>query len=205
MSAPSNQSSSSSPPPTNPLPSSTPFSTAATSINPSILTPTPTTQVDQTPYPTPHLSLTTPILTHPTTATLLTFSDKLLLTITQSGILSQWFEVPLSTPPSYNPSSDSETSALPDTHLTPRAILGGGKGARETRGMVYAAKIGSLVKERRREKGGEEEGRVLVVGFGFVGRGKREGDEVEEEEERREREEYEGVVGLVGRLLDGGG
>ncbi|KAK0383555.1 hypothetical protein NLU13_9466 [Sarocladium strictum] len=101
----------------------------------------------------------------PTEVTILDFSDRILLTISQEGSLSQWIHVPLTgtaagvvemTLPS------SAGSLLPSTHLTPRTIFGGGGEARETIGQLYAAQLASHISLRS-----PEDRRTLVVGLGL--------------------------------------
>ncbi|KAL2207690.1 hypothetical protein CC79DRAFT_1333498 [Sarocladium strictum] len=101
----------------------------------------------------------------PTEVTILDFSDKILLTISQEGSLSQWIHVPLTgtsagavemTLPS------SGGGLLPSTHLTPRTIFGGGGEERETIGQLYAAQLASHISLRS-----PEDRRTLVVGLGL--------------------------------------
>ncbi|RSL71204.1 hypothetical protein CEP53_001623 [Fusarium sp. AF-6] len=94
------------------------------------------------------------------------FSDKILLTISQEGRLSQWIQVPLTgssagvvemTLPSMN------KGLLPSTHLTPTTLLGGGGEERETLGQLYAAQLASHISLRS-----PDDRRILVVGLGLA-------------------------------------
>ncbi|GAO16495.1 uncharacterized protein UV8b_06983 [Ustilaginoidea virens] len=100
-----------------------------------------------------------------TEATALSFSDKLMVTVTQEGRLSQWIQVPLigssasrveMTLPS------SSLGLLPATHLTATTLFGGGGGDRETVGQLYAAQIASHVSLKF-----PDDRRTLVLGLGL--------------------------------------
>ncbi|KAI1864851.1 hypothetical protein JX265_004141 [Neoarthrinium moseri] len=99
-----------------------------------------------------------------TQATSTFFADKIMITLSQEGRLSQWIQVPLSAP-----SSASVEMALPDTsllplsHLTPKTLLGGGGEERESSGQLYAVQIASLFARRD-----SEEKRTLLVGLGLL-------------------------------------
>ncbi|KAK6584642.1 hypothetical protein PZA11_002866 [Diplocarpon coronariae] len=93
------------------------------------------------------------------------FSDKILITVSQEGRLSQWIQVPLSSAPptSFDTALPSSTNdLLPLTHLTPKTLLGGGGEKRETIGHLYASQIASLIAARN-----PEDTRTVVVGFGL--------------------------------------
>ncbi|KAM0435382.1 hypothetical protein ACHAPT_003476 [Fusarium lateritium] len=101
-----------------------------------------------------------------TEVTSTSFSDKILLTISQEGRLSQWIQVPLTgssagivemTLPSMN------KGLLPSTHLTPTTLLGGGGEDRETLGQLYAAQLASHLSLRS-----PDDRRILVVGLGLA-------------------------------------
>ncbi|KFA62171.1 hypothetical protein S40285_01699 [Stachybotrys chlorohalonatus IBT 40285] len=94
------------------------------------------------------------------------FSDKIMVTISQEGILSQWIQVPLSgssaglvemSLPSAN------HGLLPSTHLTPKTLLGGGGEERETLGQLYAAQIASYLSTRY-----PDDRRILLLGLGLT-------------------------------------
>ncbi|KAG4415237.1 hypothetical protein IFR04_011648 [Cadophora malorum] len=93
------------------------------------------------------------------------FSDKIMITISQAGRLSQWIQVPLSSasPTSFDtalPSDGQDT--LPLSHLTPKTLLGAGGDQREILGHLYASQIASLIATRD-----PEDTRTVVVGFGL--------------------------------------
>ncbi|KAF4120557.1 proteasome assembly chaperone 3 [Geosmithia morbida] len=100
----------------------------------------------------------------PTEVSRLDFSDKILLTISQHGRLSQWIQVPLT-----GSSADqvemalpsAGTSLLPSAHLTPKTLLGGGGQDRETIGQLYAAQVASQISLRA-----PDDRRILVLGLG---------------------------------------
>ncbi|KAL8682861.1 MAG: hypothetical protein Q9186_001107 [Xanthomendoza sp. 1 TL-2023] len=95
------------------------------------------------------------------------FSDKIMITITQNGRLAQWIHVPLdvvnpSAADQYIPSATGEDSLLPMTHLTPKTLLGGANQERETIGQLYAAQIASLIASKD-----PQEKRTVVIGLGL--------------------------------------
>ncbi|KAM4056302.1 hypothetical protein HRG_003219 [Hirsutella rhossiliensis] len=102
-----------------------------------------------------------------TEVTSLGFSDKILVTISQGGRLSQWIQVPLTgssagmvemTLPSLG------SGLLPSAHLTPKTLLGGGGDDRETVGQLYAAQLASHLSLRS-----PDDRRILVLGLGLTG------------------------------------
>ncbi|KAL8993420.1 MAG: hypothetical protein Q9188_007333 [Gyalolechia gomerana] len=104
------------------------------------------------------------VLTHITSTS---FSDKIMVTITQDGRLAQWIHVPLdvSNPTAtdqYLPLTTSEDSLLPMTHLTPKTLLGGSNQERETLGQLYAAQIASIIAAKD-----PHEKRSVTVGLGL--------------------------------------
>ncbi|MCJ1276943.1 hypothetical protein MMC21_004751 [Puttea exsequens] len=95
------------------------------------------------------------------------FSDRIMIAITQAGRLAQWIQVPLDSPiPSladqYLPSGDDDSSLLPMSHLTPKTLLGGSTSEREIVGQLYATQIASAIATRN-----PEEKRTILVGFGL--------------------------------------
>ncbi|ODA79816.1 hypothetical protein RJ55_05412 [Drechmeria coniospora] len=119
---------------------------------------------DEFPVPSRHASGLVNGIT--TDVTSLSFSDKILVTISQEGRLSQWFQVPLTgssggivdmTLPSLN------HGLLPSTHLTPRTLVGGGGDDRETFGQLYAAQIASRLSLKS-----PDDRRILVLGLGLA-------------------------------------
>ncbi|KAI1080644.1 hypothetical protein F5B20DRAFT_570141 [Whalleya microplaca] len=98
-----------------------------------------------------------------TEASALFFSDKILVTLSQEGRLSQWIQVPLSAPsPASVDMALANPSLLPMSHLTPKTLLGGGGEERESLAQLYAVQIASHIARRD-----SEERRTLVVGLGL--------------------------------------
>lgn len=95
------------------------------------------------------------------------FSDKILITITQGGRLSQWIHVPLDSPnpnfaDQYMPSGDDENALLPMAHLSQKTLLGGSTSERETVGQLFATQIASAISTRN-----PDEKRTVLVGLGL--------------------------------------
>jgi proteasome assembly chaperone 3 len=132
-----------------------------------------------------------------TNVTSISFSDRIMVTITQAGRLAQWvskrpslwcvlkltrllqIHVPLS---AENPTqadatplllSSSEDALLPSTRFTPRSLLGAGNPQREMMGQLYASQIASAITTKN-----PEETRTLVLGLGL---GKEAGVEADRE------------------------
>ncbi|KAL1303968.1 hypothetical protein AAFC00_000415 [Neodothiora populina] len=127
-----------------------------------------------------------------TTATRISFADKILITITQSDLSpSHWLHVsllgdnPLTDPSTYlHPTSEHEqqepdvSSLLPFPHLTATTVLGGTKPSFEILGQTLATTLASALLMKS-----PAETRMLVFGLGLS-------------KDSMAREEYEGVVGL---------
>ncbi|KAB5562995.1 hypothetical protein GE09DRAFT_1219578 [Coniochaeta sp. 2T2.1] len=95
----------------------------------------------------------------------ISFSDKIMVTISQEGRLAQWVQVPLSAPSAASVDMSlpgAGFSALPSSHLTPTTLLGAGGEDRETVGQLYAAQLASHLTLRD-----PEEKRTLVLGLGL--------------------------------------
>ncbi|KAL3422404.1 hypothetical protein PVAG01_06560 [Phlyctema vagabunda] len=121
--------------------------------------------IENSPFPVATKSTTGLVHGVQTTASSMYFSDKILLTISQGGRLSQWIQVPLSSASPTNietalPSADSDM--LPLGHLTPKTLMGAGGEQRETLGNLYACQIASVIATRN-----PEETRTVVVGLGL--------------------------------------
>ncbi|KAL3957450.1 hypothetical protein ACCO45_008028 [Purpureocillium lilacinum] len=101
-----------------------------------------------------------------TEVTSLSFSDKILVTISQEGRLSQWVQVPLTGSAAGLVEMTLPTAShglMPSTHLTPKTLLGGGGDDRETLGQLYAAQIASRLSLQS-----PEDRRTLVLGLGLI-------------------------------------
>ncbi|KAF1827486.1 uncharacterized protein K489DRAFT_427834 [Dissoconium aciculare CBS 342.82] len=103
-----------------------------------------------------------------TEAMTISFSDKIMVTISQAGRLSHWVHVPLATSSS-NPmdpgpllTMDTENSLLPMTHLTATTVLGGTRQGDEVLGQTLATTIASAILTKR-----PSEARLLIVGLGL--------------------------------------
>ncbi|KAJ4302152.1 hypothetical protein N0V88_002288 [Collariella sp. IMI 366227] len=93
------------------------------------------------------------------------FSDKIMLTVSQGGRLAQWIQVPLSAPSSASVDMalpGAGLSALPSTHLTPKTLVGAGSEERETLAHLYASQIASHLALRD-----PNEKRALLLGLGL--------------------------------------
>ncbi|OTB07711.1 hypothetical protein M426DRAFT_53283 [Hypoxylon sp. CI-4A] len=122
-----------------------------------------TYQVAEEPFPAQAKVATGPIDDIPTEASVLHFSDKILVTLSQEGRLSSWIQVPLSAPSSASVDMAlANPSLLPMSHLTPKTLLGGGGEDRESLAQLYAVQIASHIARRN-----SEESRTLVLGLGL--------------------------------------
>lgn len=164
----------------------------------------PTSQVQPTPYPLQIRTATALINNIPTTATLHPFTDKLLLTISQNGLLNHWLHVPLlgasplSDPSTYLTPSDPDAdvasdkpdaSLLPFPHLTATTVLGGTRDEDAVLGQTLAVTVASAVVVKR-----ADEGRMVVLGLGLEKRD-------ENADAAGERARFEGLVGLCLEVL----
>ncbi|KAI2608864.1 uncharacterized protein GGS25DRAFT_293809 [Hypoxylon fragiforme] len=120
-------------------------------------------QVVEQPFPAQSKSTIGPIDDIPTEASVLYFSDKILVTLSQEGRLSQWIQIPLSAPsPATVNMALANNNLLPLSHLTPKTLLGGGGEERESLAQLYAVQIASHIARRD-----SDESRTLVVGLGL--------------------------------------
>ncbi|KAI0834566.1 hypothetical protein F5Y06DRAFT_300418 [Hypoxylon sp. FL0890] len=120
-------------------------------------------RVVEEPFPAQSKVASGPIDGVPTEASVLYFADKILLTLSQEGRLSQWIQVPLSAPSSATVDMAlANPSLLPMSHLTPKTLLGGGGEERESLAQLYAVQIASHIARRN-----SDEQRTLVVGLGL--------------------------------------
>ena len=116
---------------------------------------------------------------------MLSFSDKIMVTISQEGRLAQWVPPHLSSkaPRDQQPTNVAqmqvkmdasnpargenylpagEDDLLPMSSLTATTLLGGGHAEREMAGQLYASQIASLIVAKN-----PDEGRTLLVGLGL--------------------------------------
>jgi len=142
------------------------------------------TQVVPEAFPAPSNKVQGTIDGVPTEAAVLYFEDKILVTLSQGGSLSQWIQVPLSAPSAASVDMAlADASLLPLTHLTPKTLLGGGGEDRESLGQLYAVQIASHIVRRD-----SAEKRMLVVGLGIP-------------KLKPEREAFFDVIELVQKVL----
>ncbi|KAF7717659.1 Uncharacterized protein PECH_002961 [Penicillium ucsense] len=95
------------------------------------------------------------------------FSDKIMLTVSQEGRLSHWLHVPLE---NTNPvtegmhvfSESTEDKLLPHSSLTATSILGGYGAGQDTLGQLLARQIATAIAVKS-----PSEKRLLVVGLGL--------------------------------------
>ncbi|KAF2727903.1 hypothetical protein EJ04DRAFT_450397 [Polyplosphaeria fusca] len=128
-----------------------------------------------------------------TIATLVSFADKILITITQNGRLAHWIHVPLDisgtessliSNPYLEPEDEVPPSdLLPMHHLTATTILGGTIPGLDTLGQTLATQVASAILTQN-----SSEKRMVVFGLGL-------------ERNMIEREHYSELVGLVLGIL----
>ena len=148
-----------------------PLATSTPATGPSTSSASPPIDLSFKPYPASTRTASAVISSIPTTATYISFSDRILVTITQEGRLAQWLQVPLDTsgptgddPYFHTIASIDEDGLLPGSEFAPKSLLGGAAGTgREVLGNLYASQIASAVKVKDLA-----EKRVLVVGLGLV-------------------------------------
>ncbi|KAG9231883.1 hypothetical protein BJ875DRAFT_103021 [Amylocarpus encephaloides] len=119
--------------------------------------------VEPSPFPAKTIEFAGIVNGVETDLTSMYFTDKILVTVSQGGRLSQWIQVPLTTasPIPFDTTAPG-SDLLPLAHLTPKTLLGAGGDQRETMGHLYASQIASFILKRD-----PEEKRTILVGFGF--------------------------------------
>ncbi|KAK0269467.1 hypothetical protein LTR35_014763 [Friedmanniomyces endolithicus] len=144
---------------------------------------TPSYTVEHTPFPAPSKTISGYANDTLTTVTRMSFTDRLLLTISQGErSFSHWIHVPLASASSsenVNPmgrntnyshsdldEDDGDSDLLPRSDLTATTLLGGTKREDEMVGQTLATMIGSAVLMKR-----PREERLLVLGLGLQGVG----------------------------------
>ena len=127
-----------------------------------------------TPFPARTMTASALVGDIQTAVTRISFSDKILVTISQAGRLNHWVHVPLlnaapsesglaNSQPYDEPESDQpDSSLLPYSHLTATTILGGTKPEFEVLGQTLATTVASAILMRQ-----PEEQRMLVLGVGL--------------------------------------
>jgi len=146
--------------------------------------------VQPTPFPATSKTSSGLVKDIPTAVTCTSFSDKILLTISQAGKLAHWVHVPLATTSTdpMNPgmfhNHDTSNELLPMTHLTATTVLGGTKRDDEVVGQTLATTVASAILMKR-----PQEERMLVLGLGLNGMAE------------MGRTEFDAVVGLVFECL----
>ncbi|KAL6702724.1 hypothetical protein ACN47E_001006 [Coniothyrium glycines] len=123
-------------------------------------------------YPARSKTACTKIKGFETTATSISFADKIMITITQNGRLAHWVHVPLdiaatdasTTSNAYLDQEDDDPNSdlLPMHHLTATTILGGTIPELDVLAQTLATQIASAIKTRN-----ERETRLVVVGTGL--------------------------------------
>ncbi|OOQ82073.1 hypothetical protein PEBR_41488 [Penicillium brasilianum] len=119
------------------------------------------------PFPAPTKQVAGIVKGVQTDVTVMNFSDKIMLTISQEGRLSHWLHVPLG---NQNPGTDgmhtfpesAEDSLLPLSTLTATSILGGHGPGQDTVGQLLARQIATAIATKS-----PAEKRLLVVGLGL--------------------------------------
>lgn len=145
--------------------------------------------VSPSPFPAPTKSSSLLINGTPTTATRVSFADKILITVTQNGRLAHWVHVPLdisatdaaitSNPYLDRDPDDPPSDLLPMHHLTATTILGGTMPEMDVLAQTLATQIASAIKTRN-----ARETRTVVLGTGL-------------DKSMNGRNEFSELVGLV--------
>ncbi|KAF1926845.1 uncharacterized protein M421DRAFT_422450 [Didymella exigua CBS 183.55] len=145
------------------------------------------------PFPARSKTASSSINGKETTATSMSFLDKILITVTQEGRLAHWVHVPLgisaidagATSQSYLDRDDEDASSdlLPMHHLTATNVLGGTIPELEVLGQTLATQIASAIKTQN-----DRETRMVVLGMGL-------------DKSVSGRQEFSELVGLVLEVL----
>ncbi|KAM5443298.1 hypothetical protein MferCBS31731_001619 [Microsporum ferrugineum] len=101
----------------------------------------------------------------PTDVMVVSFQDRILVTVTQSGRLAQWLHVPMESPDptaGFHALSSQEDALLPRPEFNATPLLGGRSGDWEVIGQLYACQIATAIAAKS-----AEEKRLLVVGLGL--------------------------------------
>ncbi|RKF80574.1 hypothetical protein GcM1_191004 [Golovinomyces cichoracearum] len=119
-----------------------------------------------TPFPALSRQTTGTVNGIKTDASSVYFADRILITISQGERLAHWVEVALG---SASPNQlgntlppDDETNLLPQTHLTPKTLLGASNEQRDTLCHLYATHIADQISRRDLN-----DSRIVLVGLGL--------------------------------------
>ncbi|KAI1623203.1 hypothetical protein EDD37DRAFT_461595 [Exophiala viscosa] len=121
------------------------------------------------PFPAPTKQVAGEINGVKTDVMYMSFSDKIMITITQNGKLSQWVSVPLlsdnptQADPYFQTARSEDDSLLPSARFSPRVLLGAGGPDREALGQLYASQIANAIVTKS-----PEESRSLMLGLGLA-------------------------------------
>ncbi|KAK7894455.1 hypothetical protein LTR67_006216 [Exophiala xenobiotica] len=121
------------------------------------------------PFPAPTRQLAGEINGVKTDIMHMSFADKIMITITQNGRLSQWVTVPLlsdnptHSDPYFQTARSDEDNLLPSARFSPRVLLGAGGSDREAMGQLYASQIANAIVTKS-----PEESRSLMLGLGLA-------------------------------------
>ncbi|EJT74033.1 hypothetical protein GGTG_07882 [Gaeumannomyces tritici R3-111a-1] len=116
-------------------------------------------------FPAPYKTATGTVGGVSTEASSMTFSDKIMVTLSQEGRLAQWVQVQLSAPSAAMVEMAlprTNIGSLPPAHLTATTLLGAGSDGRETVGHLYAAQIANFLSLKN-----PDEKRTLILGLGL--------------------------------------
>ncbi|EXJ83740.1 hypothetical protein A1O1_07366 [Capronia coronata CBS 617.96] len=132
-----------------------------------------TTKMDETqvtiPFPAPTKQVAGEVNGVKTDVMSLSFADKIMITVTQNGKLSQWVTVPLLSDnpthldPYFQTNRSGDDALLPSTRFSPRVLLGAGGPDREVMGQLYASQIANAIITKT-----PEESRQLMLGLGLA-------------------------------------
>ncbi|EXJ87616.1 hypothetical protein A1O3_04577 [Capronia epimyces CBS 606.96] len=99
----------------------------------------------------------------------ISFADKIMITITQNGKLSQWVTVPLlsdnptHSDPYFQTHRSGDDALLPSARFSPRILLGAGGSDREAMGQLYTSQLANAIITKS-----PEESRQLMFGLGLA-------------------------------------
>merc|ERR1712098_291820 len=121
------------------------------------------------PFPAPSKQAAGEINGTKTDVSSISFSDKIMITVTQNGRLAQWVTVPLLSDnpttgdPFFQTAQSEEDALMPSTRFVPRTLLGAGGPEREMTGHLFAAQIAHAITTKT-----PGETRSLMLGLGLA-------------------------------------